>query len=103
MTEEQKAKKLIYLREQKERPTGNYRRYLVNIYNYILNDSKSNGKGYSAANTKMMLNYVYEGPSDHMGWEKITEWKRELSDLGYIKFVKEGTEWRVYIAKELDF
>ncbi|RCX09313.1 hypothetical protein DFR58_13729 [Anaerobacterium chartisolvens] len=33
MTEEKKAQKLVYLRSQKENPTGNYRKYLVNIYN----------------------------------------------------------------------
>lgn len=36
MTEERKHRSLPILRSQKENPTGNYRKYLVNIYNYIL-------------------------------------------------------------------
>lgn len=103
MTEEKKAQKLAYLRSQKENPTGNYRKYLVNIYNYILEDSQANGTGWSKAYTKDMLNYVYDGQPDHMGYELVDQWKKELRDLGYIKFVKEENEWRTYIAKELDF
>lgn len=76
---------------------------LVNIYNYILEDSQANGTGWSKARTKDMLNYVYDGQPDHMGYELIDQWKKELRDLGYIKFVKEENEWRTYIAKELDF
>lgn len=101
MTEEKKAQKLVYLRSQKENPTGNYRKYLVNIYNYILEDSTHSG--WSKANTRDMLNYVYGGTPDHMGYELINQWKRELRDLGYIKFVKENDEWHTYIIRTLDF
>ncbi len=103
MNEEQKNKKINYLKEQKENPTGNYRRYLVNTYNFILNDAKANGKGWSKANTRQMLKYVYEGSSDHMGYEMVNDFKRTLRDLGYIKFVKENDEWHTYIVKELGF
>ena len=103
MTEEKKAQKLAYLRSQKINPTGNYRKYLVNIYNYILEDSQANGTGWSKALTKDMLNYIYDGQPDHMGYELVDKWKKELRDLGYIKFVKEENEWRTYITKELDF
>ena len=103
MNEEQKNKKLEYLRKQKENPTGNYRNYLVRVYNYILNESKESGKGWSKANTRKMLDYIYEGNPDHMGYELLNEFKQTLKDLGYIKFVKEDNEWHAYIIKELDF
>lgn len=55
------------------------------------------------ARTKDMLNYVYDGQPDHMGYELVDEWKKELRDLGYIKFVKEENEWRTYITKKRIF
>ena len=101
MNEEQKAKKLEYLRSQKENPTGKYRRYLVNTYNYILNDSI--GRGWSRARTREMIDYVYEGNPDHMAYELVNKYKKTLKDLGYIKYVKENGEWHTHIVKELDF
>jgi ABC-type multidrug transport system fused ATPase/permease subunit len=70
MNEEQKERKLAYLRSQKENPTGNYRKYLVNIYNYISKDSLVDGRGWSRAYTRDMLEYVYEGQPDHMGYDR---------------------------------
>jgi hypothetical protein len=102
-TNEKIETKLEYLRSQKENPTGNYRKYLVNIYNYILEESKKDNRGWSRANTREMLNYVYENKPDHMGYELINEWKKELKEMGYIKFVKENDEWHTYVVKELDF
>ncbi|MGN0453655.1 MAG: hypothetical protein ACI4G1_00585 [Ruminococcus sp.] len=43
MTEEQKIKKIEYLLSQKEHPTGNYRRYLVNLYELFYNGAKNQG------------------------------------------------------------
>ncbi|GEB32820.1 hypothetical protein [Brevibacillus parabrevis] len=103
MNEAQKNQKLKYLREQRENPTGNYRRYLVNTYNYILNDSRNNNKGWSKASSREMVNYVYEGSPDHMGYELVEEYKKTLRDMGYIKFQKENNEWRTYVIKDLDF
>ncbi|WP_019910334.1 hypothetical protein [Paenibacillus sp. HW567] len=104
MNEEQKIKELSYLRQQKENPTaGNYRRYMVNTYNYILQSSNVGNKGWSKASTREMLNFVYEGNPDHMGYEMVEKFKKTLRDLGYIKLVKEDNEWRTYILKELDF
>ncbi|MDF2544326.1 MAG: hypothetical protein K0S47_4044 [Herbinix sp.] len=102
-TNEKIEKKLEYLRSQKENSTGNYRKYLVNIYSFILEDSKKDNKGWSKANTREMLSYIYENKSDHMGYELINEWKKELKEMGYIKFVKENDEWHTYIVKEIDF
>lgn len=103
MTEDQKEKKLRYLREQKENPTGNYRKYLVRTYEYILNDSKVDNNRWSKANLRKMVDYVYEGYPDHMAIDLIVEYKNTLRDLGYIRSKKENGEWHTYIIKELDF
>ncbi|RKP54920.1 hypothetical protein D7Z26_06665 [Cohnella endophytica] len=103
MTEDQKNKKLLYLRSQRENPTGNYRKYLVNTFNYIFNDSKLNGTGWSRAAIRDMINFVYDGNPDHMAFKMINEYKKTLKDLGYIRYIKENNEWRTYIQKELDF
>lgn len=50
-----------------------------------------------------MLDYIYDGNSDHMGYEMLKEFKQTHKDLGYIKFAKEDNEWYAYIIKELDF
>jgi len=102
-TKEKIDKKIVYLREQKENPTGKYRQYLVNVYNYILEDSAKDNKGWSKANTRAMINYVCGDNPDHMAYEMINDWKKELKELGYIKFVIENEEWHTCIAKELDF
>lgn len=103
MREDQKIKKLNYLREQRENPTGNYRKYLVRTYEYILNDSKIDNRGWSKTTLRKLTDYVYEGSPDHMGTELVVEYKNTLRDLGYIKNVKEDDEWHTYITKELDF
>lgn len=103
MDTEAKNKKILYLKNQKENPTGNYRNYLVRIYQYIYNDSKDSGKGWSDASPWKMLNFVYNGNPDHMGVELIKRWKKDLKELGYIRIVKENDEWKTYIDKELDF
>ncbi|TEB13846.1 hypothetical protein Psfp_03386 [Pelotomaculum sp. FP] len=48
------------------------------------------------ARTKDMLNYVYDGQPDHIGYERVDKWKKELRDLGYIKFVIEENEYIYY-------
>lgn len=102
-SEEKIQQKLAYLRKQKDIPTGNYRRYLVNIYNYILEDSQKSDVGWINGSSRAMLNYIYEGAPDHMGVELIDGWKKELKETGYIKWIKESDEWHVYINKALDF
>ena len=86
-----------------ENPTGNYRKYLVNIYNFILEDSRVDNRGWSKANTRKMIEYVYGTRPDHRGYEIINEWKKELKEMGYINVVKENGAWHTYITKELDF
>lgn len=103
MNQEQRDKKLKYLRDQKENPTGNYRKYLVRVYEYILNDSKVDNRGWSKTILNKMIDYVYEGNPDHMARELIVEYKNTLRDLGYIRSVRQDGEWHTYIIKELDF
>lgn len=45
MDAQKKAPTLNYLREQRGYPTGNYREYLVNTYNFIFKDSKTDNRG----------------------------------------------------------
>lgn len=103
MNKEKIESKLQYLREQREKPTGNYRKYLVRTYEFILNDSKIDNRGWSNTNIRNMIAYVYENNPDHMGFEMVVEYKNTLRDLGYIKNIKENNEWHTYIIKELDF
>jgi len=103
VNQEQKEKKLKYLREQKESPSGNYRKYLVRTYEYILNDSKIDNRGWSKTTLRKMVDYVYEDNPDHMAIEMVIEYKNTLRDLGYIKNIKENEEWHTYIIKDLDF
>ncbi|WP_286909649.1 hypothetical protein [Clostridium sp. UBA1652] len=103
MDKEKIEKKLIYLREQKENPTGNYRKYLVRTYMYILEDSKVDNRGWSKTTLNKMVEYVYEDNPDHMAREMVVEYKNTLRDLGYIRNAKEDGEWHTYIIKELDF
>ncbi|NRT34128.1 hypothetical protein BJV38_003286 [Clostridium beijerinckii] len=103
MTEEQVKQKLDYLRDQKENPTGNYRKYLVRTYEYILNKSKENNTEWAKTNLREMIDYVYEESPDHMANELVVNYQKDLKNLGYIKKLKEDGEWHVYIIKELDF
>lgn len=103
MNEKKREEKLQYLRSMKDDPTAKYRDYLINAYLYILEDSKVDNKGWSKASSKSMLRFVYNGEPDHMGIEMIDQFKKELSDLGYIKIIKVDKIWKTYIVKEIDF
>lgn len=102
-TQDRIDKKLKYLREQKENPTGNYRKYLVRLYTCILEDSKIENRGWSNIKLSTLKAYVYEQEPDHMGTDMIIEWKKELKEMGYLRNQKVDGNWRTYIIKELDF
>lgn len=105
MTEEQIKKKIEYLRSQKDNPTGNYRQYLVNLYNLFYNGAKKNGTNW-CPNIKIytMVKAAYANINpDHASRDMVLRWKEDLKKLGYIKDCKVDGEWRIYILKELDF
>ncbi|KQO18044.1 hypothetical protein [Paenibacillus sp. Leaf72] len=103
MDEKTKEDRIQYLRSKRDDPTANYRSYLINTYNYILEDSIKDNKGWSKASSRLMLNYVYKDEPDHMGLEMIDQFKKDLRELGYIKLIKIDNTWRTFIVKELDF
>ncbi|MDY4085416.1 MAG: hypothetical protein SOY57_07680 [Ruminococcus bromii] len=105
MTQEQIDKQIEYLRSQKVNPTGNYRRYLVNLYNMYYNGAKQNGTDWCPnISIREKINAAYEGVAhDHMAFDMVQKWDNDLKKLGYIRHKKENGEWRTYIIKGLDF
>ncbi len=105
MTEEQINKQIEYLRSQKDNPAGNYRRYLVNLYELFCNGAKKNGTDWCPnVSKKEMIKAAYAGVKiDHASWEMVQRWKDDLKKLGYLKDCNVNGEWRTYILKELDF
>ena len=100
MTEEKKQKEIEYLRSQKVNPTGNYRKYLVGLYNYFKSCAENNdGK----TNIPDMIKASYGDNPDHMAFTQIKRYKKTLTELGYIKNVKDDDGWHTYVIKELDF
>lgn len=105
MTEKQIKKQIEYLRSQKEKPTGNYRRYLVNLYNMYYNGAKLNGTDWCPSiSLSDKVKAAYKNLEvDHMSFYMVQRWDEDLSKLGYISHKKVNNEWRTYILKELDF
>ena len=105
MTEEQIKRKIEYLRSQRYNPTGNYRQYIVNLYNLFYNSAKANGTDWCPdVKTYTMAKAAYANiKPDHTSRDMVTIWKNDLKKLGYIKDCKVNGEWRIYILKELDF
>lgn len=105
MTEEQIKHQIEYLRSQKEKPTGFYRQYLVNLYHLFYDGAKANGTDWcpNVSLSKMIkATYANINP-DHQAKDMVLKWKRDLKKLGYIKDCNVNGEWRTYILKELDF
>lgn len=103
MTEEQRENKLNYLREQKLNPTGNYRKYLVNLYNYYREKANENNCDWCISKFSEMISAAYEENPDHMAYSQVRDYSKTLSELGYIQKKNVNGQWRVYILKELDF
>lgn len=105
MTKEQVEKKISYLRSQRDNPTGNYRRYLVNIYNLYKQRADENGTNWAPdVSLSCLVRVAYAGLDiDHSAFEKVKKWKQDLKNIGYIESRNVDGEWRVYILKELDF
>lgn len=105
MTQDQINKQITYLRSQKDNPTGNYRQYLVNIYNLFSNCAKANGTDWCPnIDIPTIVKAAYAGlETDHESWYMVQKWKGDLKKLGYIGDRNVNGEWRTYILKELDF
>lgn len=105
MTKDEINKQIKYLRSQKENPTGNYRMYLVNLYNLFYKGAKANGTNWcSNVDIPTMIKAAYSNvETDHESLFMVQRWKNDLKKLGYICDRKVNGEWRTYILKELDF
>lgn len=105
MTQEKINKQIAYLKSQKNNPTGNYRQYLVNLYNMYCDGAKLNGTDWCpniSIPEKIKAAYGNLEP-DHMSFSMVQRWDKDLRDLGYISHKRVNNEWRTYILKELDF
>ncbi len=90
---------------QKNGVEGNYRRYLVNIYNLYCEEARKNGTEWSPnVSPSRLIRAAYSGLDvDHMSYDMVQKWKRELKEMGYLRDKYVDGEWRTYILKELDF
>lgn len=93
------------LQRQKNGGKGNYRTYLVNLYNLFYEEAKLNGTDWCpSVSVHRMVQAAYFGLEvDHMSRTMVLRWKDDLKKLGYICDKNVNGEWRTYILKELDF
>lgn len=105
MTKEQIENKIAYLRSQRDNPTGNYRRYLVNIYNLYEQYAIKNRTDWAPNFSKYRLSKAaYSGlKPDHMVGDMVERWKDDLINIGYIELRVVDGEERIYLLKDLDF
>ena len=90
---------------QKNGVEGNYRRYLVNIYNLYYEEARKNDTEWSPnVSIPRLIRAAYSGVEvDHMSYTLVKKWKKELKEMGYLCDKYVDGEWRIYILKELDF
>lgn len=107
MTEEMINKRIEYLRYQRDNNIGNYRKYLVNLYNYYNNKAKSNNSNWCYTDWSDIENLYYairEGCSNpDVSRNAIKGYTKELEDYGYFKWGKDNKGWKIIILKPLDF
>ncbi len=101
--EDFKEKTMRNLLRQKNGVPGNFRKYLINLYNYIDQKIKASDTDYCVTDLQEMIDAVYEGNPDHMAYKMVVDYKKTLYKLGYISYKKVGNEWRTYIIKDVDF
>lgn len=93
-----------YLIQQRDNPTGNYRAYLVNLYNFYV--KKAGDKGYCYPKMYEMINATYYGfVRDECAYEMTRRFQYALRLMGYIRYYKDSFNglWKVEILKPLDF
>lgn len=61
MTQDRKEYKLHLLRSQVNNPKANYRKYLVNLYNYYVNECKKNNADWCVSNLQDMYKIITVG------------------------------------------
>lgn len=104
MTKDQIEYKLSILRKQKDMPHANYRKYLVNIYNYYQQKCDENNADWCHSDLREIYKIVTVGAHNpDVSWTACKNYTKELKDMGYIKDKCVDGEWRSYVLKELDF
>ena len=85
--------------------SGRFALFVIRTYKYIENECKLNQSDwcYASKINNQAVEYAYNGPIDHMGYQVFQDVKEHLKGMGYIKYVKEHGKWKVYILKEIDF
>lgn len=104
MTQDRKEYKLHLLRSQVNNPKANYRKYLVNLYNYYVNECKKNNANWCVSNLQDMYKIITVGchkPS--VSFTACKGYIKELHELGYIQDKYVDGVWKSYVIKELDF
>ena len=101
MTEENRQKKLEYLRNQRDgKIQGGYRDLLAATYNYLQEQCAANPDAWCNPYNNQICMAVY-GNTNHTSM--ISRFVYDLRGLGYIRIVGSGADRRIFIAKEIDF
>lgn len=91
---------------QLETGCGRFAIFVLRTYAYIARECEKNNRNWCYASKvrgKSLINYVYNGPVDHMGCEVVEDAKDKLKKMGYIRYRKVDDQWLLYIEKEIDF
>lgn len=101
MTDEERIKKLEYLRKQKDGIVqGGYRDLLVGTYNFLKELCNANPDGWCNPYNNQISLAVY---GDTYNIPMVSRFVNDLRKLGYIKISGSGATRKIFIAKEIDF
>ena len=101
MTDEERTKKIQYLRDQRDgKICGGYRDLLVATYQSLCSFCAKNPHGWCNPYNNQVCMDVY-GNTYHV--PMIAGYINALKELGYIRIVGRGAERKIYIQIEIDF
>ncbi|WP_349674880.1 hypothetical protein [Lacrimispora sp.] len=100
MKQEDKDRKLAYLRSQKDNPTGGYRQLLIDTYNCISDLTVKSGNQYCRTSCADICNVVY-GNTHHI--TMVDKYLYTLKQLGYISIKECQGYTQMEILKKIDF
>lgn len=93
-----------YLRSQKDMPHANYRKYLVNVYNFYYKKIQDGNGEWCVRDTRSLHKCITEGCyKPDCSFSAAKRYEQEMHDRKYIKIVADSGVERIYIVKELDF
>jgi len=100
MKEEERQKKLAYLRAQKENSTGGYHDLLIDTYNCISDLIRKSEDNYCRTSSDDICKVVY-GNTYHI--TMIDKFLYRLKQLGYISIKECYGYTQIEILKDVDF